>query len=132
MLIQDLIVPVVWGILDLAVLEGTEVLGLAVMVAITVHILVKVVDLALAVLVLMQTDLGSLVVLGLVVLVDGGSPLNQIVQVLLVTLAHDNQADLGTLVAITLAEVVAVSLISLAALEISSTDDNQNTWKRGF
>lgn len=132
MLIQDLIVPVVWGILDLAVLEGTEVLGLAVMVAITVHILVKVVDLALAVLVLMQTDLGSLVVLGLVVLVDGGSPLNQTVQVLLVTLAHDNQADLGTLVAITLAEVVAVSLISLAALEISSTDDNQNTWKRGF
>lgn len=132
MLIQDLIVPVVWGILDLAVLEGTEVLGLAVMVAITVHILVKVVDLALAVLVLMQTDLGSLVVLGLVVLVDGGSPLNQIVQVLLVTLAHDNQADLGTLVTITLAEVVAVSLISLAALEISSTDDDQNTWKRGF
>ena len=132
MLIQDLIVPVVWGILDLAVLEGTEVLGLAVMVAITVHIPVKVVDLALAVLVLMQTDLGSLVVLGLVVLVDGGSPLNQIVQVLLVTLAHDNQADLGTLVPITLAEVVADSLISLAALEISSTDDNQNTWKRGF
>lgn len=96
---------VAWGIPRLGALEGTGVLDLAVLVKV-----VKMVALALAALVLMEIDLGTLVVLGLVVRVDLGSSIGQIVQ-----------ADLGSLVEISQGGLVEVTvipiLVLLAALE---------------
>ena len=113
MVIWVLAAPVAWGVLGLGALEALEVLDLAVLVKV-----VNMVALALAALVLMQIDLGTLVVLDLVVRVDLGSSIAQIIQVGLGNSLEINQAEL--------VEVMAIPILVL--LEAFGKISGQNSF----